>query len=266
MATLYTPERYVLGAGKIYYSEDDGVTFRYLAETPDFTLSIASETSELKSFDSPVAETLCEVQTAKEVNGTLTTVSISPANVAMFLGGAVSSVAESGQTDEAEDFTVAFDTWFQLGSTDDATDPPEWGYTNVASVSAAEDPEGTPQALAEDVDYEIDYLGGMVRFLDTSILISAGDTVRVTYDVTAGNDAVVQSNAEAQPERYVKFVSNNTCGTNNVVVLPACRLSPSGDWAQKSRSDFQQLQWDLLVMRPESVSRSMIEVIQRMAA
>lgn len=256
-------QRYVMGAGKVYLSETSSPPYFYVAETPSLSLTVASETTQLLSSDSKVASVLCEVQGQQTITGQLVTNNISARHVAMFLGGATTESSAGGGAAATFDIDpVVLDLWYQLGYT-----APNTGHMHVSDVSAAEDPDGTPQALALGVDYEIEPVGGLIRFLSSSSLVSAGDEVRVTYDWAAGTDVVVSVTEGDAPVYTLVFDSDNqgcTPDLNNRVVLGAVRLLPSGDLALKSRTEYQSITWDLAVMKP--LSGDTIRVIQRVAS
>lgn len=257
-------KRYIMGAGRVYLSESGAPPYFYVAETPTFNLSIASESVQLMSSDDVVSTQLCEVQTTQSITGQLVTNNISQRHISMFLGGEISSSNAAGGT--AATFNIdpiATGVWYQLGYSSNFD-----GHMHVSDVTAEEDNSGgAPVALVEGTDYILEPESGLIMFPGTT-KATAGDNVTVTYDWAAGTDSIISVTAPKAPTFCLVFDSKNRgCSTdlNNRIIIPNVRLMPSGDFALKSNSDYQTLTWDLAVMQPKLVGQDTIRVIQRLA-
>lgn len=98
MAT--TEQNYTLGRGKVYFSRFKAGTqipegFRYIGNTPEFSLTIESENLDHFSSDSGIREKDDSVPLEVTRSGTLTTDSIKPENVALFFFGDSEIVTQS---------------------------------------------------------------------------------------------------------------------------------------------------------------------------
>lgn len=108
MAT--TEQNYTLGRGKVYFSRFKAGTqipegFRYIGNTPEFSLTIESENLDHFSSDSGIREKDDSVPLEVTRSGTLVTDSIKPENVALFFFGDSEIVTQGAVGIGTEAFT-----------------------------------------------------------------------------------------------------------------------------------------------------------------
>lgn len=126
MALLDT-KNYTLGRGKLYFSRFKSGTqtpsgYFYFGNTPEFNLTIESETLDHFDSDEGVREKDDSVPLQTTRTGSLITDNIQPANVALFFFGDASTVTVVGGSGNSEDFEdVIAGHSYQIGET--AADP-----------------------------------------------------------------------------------------------------------------------------------------------
>lgn len=253
---LDEPGNYVLGAGFILFKPAEKSGFRYLAETPELSITVTSTRVELQSVDSRQAEKLEDVVTEIVRDGSMAIWNVDRESLSLFFAGEASVESQASLSAETETFeSVELGTSVQLGSTTAAA-APAWGYRSVTVTAAAADPTGTPVALTAGDDYEVDSIEGLVKFLPGSSNVSDGDDVEITYDVAESTTEVVQTNETPSVKGTLKFVGRNTTGIDRTFLFPNVDLGPTGDLALKSRSDFQEIPMEFSILRPSDGGRA----------
>lgn len=235
----------VLGAGKIYFELENasGVLAggeRYLAETPGFAVSVAPETLEDWSSDGKIAEKLLDITTRVNRGGTLTLKDVSADNVALFLAGAKTTVAQSNTPVVDEARTGYKDRWTQLGAS--LSNPT--GVRNVSSVVIT-GVGGTPTYSAT-TDYELDAVMGRFRPLPGGT-ITDGLALLVDYTPAAENRDRVTTDQLGPKVGALRFIADNTAGPNRDLYIPKVQLAPDGELAWKSRDTVMQMQFQLRI-------------------
>lgn len=245
---LESPGNYVLGAGYIFVRDPDEDAWYYLAESPNLTVSVESEKLALWSSDAATAEKLEEPVTQITRSGSTSFRDINGDTLRRFFAATKSTVVEAGSAANTEDFVVTLGTYIQLGTND--ANAPAYGYRGVTINSINEDPDGTPVALVEGTDYEVDTEEGLIRILEGATNVATGDTIRVDYDVDATSTEVVQTGASASEELEMKFVGSNTVGTNRTFHFPKVDMSGAGELALKSRDTFMEVPVQFEILDP----------------
>ena len=92
-------QNYTLGRGKLYFSRfvpgtQNVAGFRYIGNTPEFNLTIESETLDHFSSDAGIREKDDSVPLQVTRSGSMITDNIHPENIALFFFGAASTVAQ----------------------------------------------------------------------------------------------------------------------------------------------------------------------------
>lgn len=116
-------QNYTLGRGKVYFSRFKPGTqipegFRYIGNTPEFSLSIESENLDHYSSDEGIREKDDSVPLEVNRTGTLTTDSIQPENVALFFFGTseiVTQLAVGLSTEAVADVLQGHSYWLGVG-------------------------------------------------------------------------------------------------------------------------------------------------------
>jgi len=241
---------YTLGRGKVHFARfktgtqtPDG--FFYIGNTPEFSLTIESETLDHFSSDEGIREKDDSVPLEVNRTGSMTTDNIDPKNVALFFFGSdstVTAVAAPGEVDALTD--VSLDHSYKLGSTT-AAPAGAFGIT-AASVSAATNPGAV--ALVEGTDFEVDYDNGIITFLSTAVNMVEGDDIDVTYSIAASTRERVISGSEPV-EGAMMYVTKNPKGSDSVFYLPYVKITPNGDYALKG-DEWQQIPLALEILKP----------------
>lgn len=223
----------VLGRGIIYFdpyvsASNQTLTGEIdLGNAPEFTISI--ETNTLDHYSSREAVRTKDQAVELEVNrsGSFTLDSITATVIALFVGGAESSVSQASATDTTT--TIATATggrWYKMGAT-------SGNPTGVRGITGV-----TISGATLTTDYLVDGDEGRIYIVPGGGL--AGDTnVVVTYDVPAKSIPRVASSNSAVKVGALRFVSDNTVGANRNWYMPYVKLTANGDmtmigedWAQ----------------------------------
>lgn len=239
----------VLGAGHVYFDELVGGVLsgeRYLAETPGFALTVASESLEDFSSDGPIAEKHLDVATRVTRDAAMQLKDMSAENFAMFLIGdlATKVTAAGSVTGGAINAGngVKQGRWYQLGVSADLP-------TGVRKVSAVAIKDAIPTAYTVDVDYEIDldlariYIVPGGGIANNTVLLADYTRSETSWEQISSNDLGAKRGA-------LRYVAANTSGTNRDLYLPAVVMKPDGELAFKSRDTVQQMGFNVAVSSP----------------
>lgn len=239
---------YTLGRGRVYVARflngtqtPDG--FRYLGNTPEFSLSIDSEALDHYSSDRGIREKDDSVPLEVNRTGSLTTDQISPENVAMFFFGNSQAVAQTVVASQSYTLSnIHRGHQYKLGvSPQNPT-----GYFGINPTGFSMAIGGTP--LVSGVDYTVDFARGIIEFMDTSSVAVEGANVTVTAAIRASTRQRVISGS-APVECAIRYVSDNPKGDNFTFEMPYCKLSPNGDYSLKG-DDWQQIPLSIEVLKP----------------
>lgn len=235
----------VLGAGKIYFEPEDANGNlaggeRYLAETPGFAISVTPETLEDWSSDGKIAEKLLDITTQVNRGGTLTLKDVIADNVALFVAGAKSTVSQVATPVVDEARTGYLDRWTQMGAS--LSNPT--GVRNVSSVVIT-GAGGTP-TYAAGTDYELD--AAMARFRPiTGGAITDALALLVDYTPAAESRDRVTTDQLGPKVGALRFIADNTAGSNRDLYIPKVQLAPDGELAWKSRDTVMLMSFQLRV-------------------
>lgn len=241
---------YTLGRGEVHVARYvAGVAtpgFRYIGNTPEFSLSIESETLDHYSSDAGIREKDDSVPLQVNRTGSLVTDNIDPRNVALFFFGEESTVTQATvaiNTGSPEEFGVTeLGQSFKLGVT---TNNPT-GYFGIAETGFAIT-DGT-DSLVAGTDFEMDYDNGILTLLDTSTLAIVGATLEVTYSVEASTRSRVISGS-VPVECAILYRTKNPKGADCVFFFPYVKLTPNGDYALKG-DEWQQIPLSMEILKP----------------
>lgn len=180
------------------------------------------------------------IETMTNINGTLTTKTISMENLARAFGqGSLSEITQATATGRTESFTVRKPgDRIQLG----VSQAVPMGVRGVEDVVLTRSLGG---ALIEGVDYEVDADNGMVVLNDDGSAI-AGDVITATYDVAASTFERIISRT-ASVRCAFKFITKNLTGQQKVYFVPCVVLRPSGDITMITEDNLAVLQLTLSV-------------------
>jgi hypothetical protein len=167
----------------------DANGFRHLGNAPEFNLTVNVEDLRHVSSLDALGFTDKRVVISREVEMSLVLEEVNYENYALFFAGTAETYDNPHDTtfdhaDAVITSAVKLGRWYPLY--DDQAVPQRVYDLGAAGVvySFEEDPTGTPQALTEGVDYELDHEMGHVRFLPTAVNVAEGD--EVGWAITTG--------------------------------------------------------------------------------
>lgn len=243
-------QNYTLGRGKVHFSRyKTGTTipegFFYIGNTPEFSLSIESETLDHYSSDEGIREKDDSVPLEVNRTGSLTTDNIDPKNVGLFFFGEDSTVTQAIVASDTEILTgIKAGHSYKLGIT--PTNPTGYFGTDPSGFAVAVSPGGT--SLVEDTDYTIDHDNGLITFLEDSLLAVDDEDIDVTYAVLGSSRSRVISGSEPV-EGAMMYITKNPKGADVTFYLPYVKITPNGDYALKG-DEWQQIPLSLEVLKP----------------
>jgi hypothetical protein len=232
-------KNFVLGSGYAYFTPATGGGERYLGDSPSISLNIATETLAMFDSDSKIAVKVADVVTQITRIATAQVRSITPENLALFIGGAESTVTQTNGT--AQTYTVKkyADRFAQIG--DGA------GFRNITVTSAI---SGATTGVA-GTDFVVDGALGRIYFPVGSAFTNDSNVV-VTYTRPAATYGRVTSVDDVGQLGSFRFLSKNTYGEERDMYFPLCKITPEGDFALKSRDTAQELTFTIEVLQPET--------------
>lgn len=242
-----TPE-YVLGRGKVYFAQfTSGQTpgaFRYMGNTPEFNLTIESETLDHFSSDEGIREKDDSVALEVTRSGSLICDDIQAENIALFFFGSTSSLATVAAAGQNENFaSVNQGDVLQLGLTI-GNRVGTRGIDNFVLNGSG----GTP-TYVEGTDYSVDLDRGMFSILEGGG-IADGSAIETTFDIRASSQVQVLSGSEPV-EGAMRLLENNPKGADRDIFLPYVKITPNGDLALKG-DEWRQIPFTIEALKPSS--------------
>lgn len=238
---------YTLGRGEIHFSRFLPNTqipegFRYIGNTPEFSLTIETENLDHYSSDRGIREKDDSVPLEVNRTGQLTTDNIVPANVSLFFFGTSQIVTQASVA--AADYTITDVTPglnYQLGYTE-ATPVGHRGInpTPVPTVEVA----SALKVLG--TDYELDLETGYLRVLEGGSIV-AGDDLTVNYAVLA-NSRERMISGSTPVEGAMRYIAFNPKGKNIDYTMPWVKITPNGDYALKG-DEWQTIPFSIEVLK-----------------
>jgi hypothetical protein len=231
----------ILGAGRILFAPEtsetvEGTAYRYLGDTPAFSLSSTTEKVEIDSSDGAVAETLVSIVKKVSRTGKLTIRHISPENLALFVMGTSSTITQTATGGTTTITAAEPGMYYKIGSDD----------TNGLTVATGGVHDNTVSGTAIDEGlWQFDTRSGLLYFTTGSGV--TGSYV-VVYTKEAKSHNKVATNTTGAVKGSLIFVSENTAGGENVVKISRCELAPDGEAAFKSRDNAVELGFSLNIL------------------
>lgn len=251
-------DNYVMGAGRLYFAPEDPVTGaaldeRYLGDTPGFEVQIESTTVPKFSSDGPTEELVDQANTRTVRNSQIQVENIDDENLSLFFQADQSTVTGAGGavTDEAIN-DVKQDRYYQLGqSTANPT-----GERDVSAVSITDDVPNP--AFVEGTDYTVDLALGRIYIVPGGGIT---DGTNLLVDYTQGSTARsrLASNDNGPVRGALRFIADNTRGTNRDLYAPRAQLTPNGPLPFKSRDTWQQLQLATAFLKKDPLEQVYID-------
>lgn len=242
-----TPE-YVLGRGKVYFAQfTSGQTpgpFRYMGNTPEFNLTIESETLDHFSSDAGIREKDDSVALEVTRTGSLICDDIQAENIALFFFGSTQTLSTLATLAQTQNFTaVNKGDVYQLG----LTTQNRVGTRGVNNVVVS-GPSGTPVYVL-NTDYSVDLDRGMFSILEGGA-IANGANIEVDFDIRASSQLQVLSGSEPV-EGAMRLLENNPKGADRDIFLPYVKITPNGDLALKG-DEWRQIPFSIEALKPST--------------
>lgn len=244
-----------IGRGKVFLSTFNTGThtpsgFRYVGNSPTFSVSIQSDKLEHFSSDSGVRVKDKSVTLQTNRTGSLVLDDINAENLALFFFGTQATLAQTSATAQTEAFAnVKLGHYYQLGITGGNPTGVRSVTNVVVTVSA------TPKTLG--TDYTVDAVRGRIQILETGT-IAANATVSVTYDRSAVSRKQIISGT-TEIEGALQYIADNPDGEDNDFYLPYVRVSANGDFNLKG-DDWLQLPLNVEILEDTAYSKAAIYI------
>lgn len=252
-------DNYVMGAGRLYFAPEDPVTGlaldeRYLGDTPGFEVQIESTTVPKFSSDGPTEELVDQANTRTVRNSQIQVENIDDDNLGLFFQADQSTVTGAGGavTDEAIN-GVKQDRYYQLGQSN--ANPT--GERDVSAVTVTDD-SGSPVTFTVTDDYTVDAALGRIYIVPGGA-ITDGTNLRVDYTQASTARSRLASNDNGPVRGALRFIADNTRGTNRDLYAPRAQLTPNGPLPFKSRDTWQQLQLATAFLKKDPLEQVYID-------
>lgn len=243
-----------LGKGKVYFEPyDPGTSVGhgeiYLAQTTEFSYTVAAETLDGYDADEGINVLLEQALTQVDVTGSMVTQDISMEKINLFLlGTGVQSKSVTSATGSTQNLTdVKLGRYYQLGvSSGSPAGLPKCTVTSITKGGTAVTQSGNYVQTTEDIAL------GRVYILPTATGITADDDLVVTFDVAASTREAVVSK-DQQIRGALRFVSANAVGTQRNFYFPLVNMSPDGDYALKG-NEWQTMGFAFTALKRDSAT------------
>lgn len=229
-------KNYTLGAGKLFFDRFDanGASTGefYIGNTTSLTAGANEERQEHYSSDEAERAKDASVVTRSDNSISFTTDDIQPENLAMLFKGEADTLVQAAVASAPHTVLIPkLGRWYQLGSS--ISNPTGDRLIVVTTVT---DDAGTPVAIPGGnggANYEIDLALGRLFVKEDAPDIEEGDSIIVTYSVTAHERSVIISTGETL-RGALRYIADNTTGVNRDDYWPLVEFSPDGDYEFKS--------------------------------
>lgn len=263
-------KQYVVGKGKVYFDKFTPGTKtatgeRYLGNSPELTVSQASETLDHIDADAGLNVKDEQITISNDMTGTIALDSIEVDNVALWFGGDIERTVIAAATEIVEpDFIAKRGTWVHLGKTaDNPAGTRKVVNVTVAVITPPVAPATDPTVTLIDAadledNVEINLETGRIYIEPGAPLITNGTMLRVTYDQEALQTEIVISRGQ-EIRGSMRMISDNPVGDNKDFYWPYVKLTANGDFALKSDT-WQQMSFNYEVLkRDDSTERLYID-------
>lgn len=247
-------KQHTYGSGELSFAPfitSDGQVpsaFRYLGNTPEFSLNSEVESLDHMDSDHGIKQKDDSVITSVDQSGAIVTDNLAKENLAIFFLGTSSSLSVSSSTATIENITaIAFGT-YQLGAT--AANPT--GVRNISAVVVTNGLAGLSLVTyVAGTDYVIDAADGTITFIEGGTIASGGPA-KITYDNAATTrEQIISGNTMA--EGALRFKSFNATGPQRNYFMPWVKLTPNGEFNLKG-DDWLTLPLNVEVLKKGSLA------------
>ena len=230
---------YVLGRGKLFFSENDPATglpiaLRDLGNTPSMNVSIEVESRDHRNSVDCLAQVDARFILSQQINLSFSLDEINYENLSDFLSGSTDTYDNPHDVthmDVSIDTTVELGRWYELRKADGSR---VYNLDAAGVVYTIEMDDVADVLLVEGTDYEIDEQFGLVFFKTDAVNVSEGDPV--IWSITTGASTPqdldrVRALQRAVVEGTLIFRQDNAndCGQRNLYRFHRAQLTGDGD-------------------------------------
>lgn len=241
-------ENYTLGRGELHFSRfkpgtQIGEGYRYLGNSPEFALTLETETLDHFNSDRGIREKDKSITLEVSRSGNIVLDEIDEDNLAYYFFSAAGkeTVTQAGGT--VTGFAIADvipGRSYQLG--EDASDAV--GDVKISTTGLSVKKGATVFDILDD--YLVDYERGILTIVEGGAIVD-GDEITVDYTTLAASYDRVISGSE-KVEGSLKYITRNATGPDRVINMPYVTLAPNGDYNLKG-DDWQQIPFTVEVLR-----------------
>lgn len=249
-------KNYTLGKGRVYFDAFAQGTQnpqgeRYFGDTAEF--NITSESESLEHFDNDAGIRVKDASVLLELSrtGTIITENISPENLALFFLGSAGTLVQAAAVGQTTNFAaVKQGLYYQLGTT---TARPE-GARPVENVVVTN--TGGVVTYVAGTDYILDADMGRIQIVEGGG-IADDSAIETTFDVVGASTTRIVTAADSEISGAIRFIATNPRGEKFDYYMPSVVLRPNGDFALKSGEEWQQLGFELEVLKKDDNTEAM---------
>ncbi len=254
-------EAYTLGRGEVHFSKfktgtQIGEGFRYLGNSPEWSLNVESEQLDHFSSDRGIRQKDKSVSLEVTRTGSLVLDEITMPNVGLFLfsPNGASTVTDTALTVTGYAIAGIIKGYsYQLGQT--SSDPT--GDQKISTTGLVVKKGAT--VLTAGVDYLVDFARGLLTILDSGVTLVNGDNITVDYSrLLATYEAVISG--EEKVEGELKYIEYNPTGINKVWTMPYVSISPNGELSFKG-DEWQQMPLNIEVLKKSPLAAIYVNAV-----
>jgi len=219
--------------------------FRYIGNTPEFSLGSEPETLDHFDADHGLKEKDDTVTLQLSRTGSFTTDNINVENLAAYFVGNISTVVQAMTASQVYDIPAAKKGFsYQIGQT--VANPT--GDRTLSVVIVTEDVGSTPDTYVLGTDYSLNAETGLLTILDTATFPDGTD-ITVSYTKGAvSRDRIAAAN-DVAVEGALQVRSFNAKGDQRDYFLPYVKLTPNGEINLKG-DEWQVIPFTLEILSP----------------
>lgn len=241
-------ENYTLGRGELHFSRfkpgtQIGEGYRYLGNSPEFALTLETETLDHFNSDRGIREKDKSITLEVSRSGSIVLDEIDEDNLAYYFFSAAGRETITQAGGAVTGFAIADvipGRSYQLGeAADDAV-----GDVRISTTGLTVATGSTQHTIIDD--FLVDYARGIITIVEGGA-IQAGDDLTVGYTTLAATYDRVISGSE-KVEGALKYITRNATGPDRVINMPYVTLAPNGDYNLKG-DDWQQIPFTVEVLR-----------------
>lgn len=241
-------ENYTLGRGELHFSRfktgtQIGEGYRYLGNSPEFALTLETETLDHFNSDRGIREKDKSITLEVSRSGSIVLDEIDEDNLAYYFFSAAGKETVTQAGGAVTGFAindVIPGRSYQLG--EDATD--SVGDVKISTTGLSVKKGATVFDILDD--YLVDYERGILTIVEGGAIVD-GDEITVDYTTLAASYDRVISGSE-KVEGSLKYITRNATGPDRVINMPYVTLAPNGDYNLKG-DDWQQIPFTVEVLR-----------------